>query len=69
MGRKGIPIGFERYVMTRAATVIELCQLTTSLDVWDHLAQPLFRPIAFPSKHDRQSLSSPQKVMLPTVVT
>jgi hypothetical protein len=33
---------------TRAATLIELCELTTSIDGSDPLAQPLFRPILFP---------------------
>jgi hypothetical protein len=33
---------------------MELCQLTTSFDASDHLTYPLFRPLVFPSKYDRQ---------------
>jgi hypothetical protein len=54
--------------VTRAATLMELCQLTTSFDASDHLTHPWFRPLVFPSKYDRQWVSSPQKVMLPTVM-
>jgi hypothetical protein len=54
---------------TRAATLMELCQLATSFDASDHLTHPLFRPLVFPSKYDRQWLSPPQKVMFPAVMT
>jgi hypothetical protein len=48
---------------------MKLCQLTTSFDSSDHLPHPLFRPLVLPSKYDRQWLSPPQKVMLPTLMT